>query len=130
MEHPQNSFAVTREEIRDFYPKLAPHIRRTPVISVDGTEFGLEPGTLALKLELLQHTGSFKARGAITNLLTKTVPRAGVSRGREWSPRPAETMASQSRLPQENLVSRHGSMFPRWLPLQKSIASVGTAGNW
>src|SRR5882757_100642 len=78
MEHPQNSFAVTREEIRDFYPKLAPHIRRTPVISVDGTEFGLEPGTLALKLEPLQHTGSFKARGAVTNLLTKTVPRAGV----------------------------------------------------
>src|SRR5882724_7729441 len=78
MEHSQNSFAVTREEIRDFYPKLAPHIRRTPVISVDGPELGLEPGTLALKLELLQHTGSFKARGAITNLLTKTVPRAGV----------------------------------------------------
>src|SRR2546423_4484401 len=78
MEHPQNSFAVTRNEIREFYPKLAPHIRRTPVISVDGTEFGLEPGTLALKLELLQHTGSFKARGAVTNLLAKTVPRAGV----------------------------------------------------
>jgi len=78
MEHLQNSFAVTREGIRGFYPTLAPHIRRTPVISVDGTEFGLEPGTLALKLELLQHTGSFKARGAVTNLLTKTVPRAGV----------------------------------------------------
>jgi len=78
MEHLQNSFAVTREEIREFYPKLAPHIRRTPVISVNGTEFGLEPGALALKLELLQHTGSFKARGAITNLLTKNVPRAGV----------------------------------------------------
>jgi len=78
MEHLQNSFAVTRERIREFYPTLAPHIRRTPVISVDGTEFGLEPGTLALKLELLQHTGSFKARGAVTNLLTKTVPRAGV----------------------------------------------------
>src|SRR5258706_4751835 len=78
MEHPQNSFAVTREEIRDFYPKLAPHIRRTPWIASDGTGLGLEPGTLALKLELLQHTGSFKARGAITNLLTKTVPRAGV----------------------------------------------------
>ena len=78
MAHPQNSFAITRDEIRGIYAKLAPHIRRTPVISADGTEFGLEPGALALKLELLQHTGSFKARGAITNLLTKTVPRAGV----------------------------------------------------
>jgi threonine dehydratase len=31
-----------------------------------------------LKLELLQHTGSFKARGAFTNLMTRTVPPAGV----------------------------------------------------
>src|SRR5437899_1845307 len=78
MDHPQDSFAVTRKEMREFYPKLAPHIRRTPVISVDGAEFGWDPGTVALKLELLQHTGSFKARGAVTNLLTKSVPRAGV----------------------------------------------------
>ena len=78
MAHSQNSFAVSSEEIRELYAKLAPHVRRTPVISVDGREFGLEPGALALKLELLQHTGSFKARGAITNLLIKTVPRAGV----------------------------------------------------
>lgn len=78
MEITQGNLAITREEIREFYPKLAPHVRRTPVISVNGAEFGLEPVPLALKLELLQHTGSFKARGAITNLLTRTVPRAGV----------------------------------------------------
>ena len=34
--------------------------------------------TLSLKLELLQHTGSFKARGAFTNLLTRDIPAAGV----------------------------------------------------
>jgi len=78
MEMTQNNSAITREEIREFYPKLAPHVRRTPVICVNGAEFGLESGLLALKLELLQHTGSFKARGAIANLLTKVVPRAGV----------------------------------------------------
>jgi threonine dehydratase len=78
MEAAQNNPAVSRGEIEEFYPTLAPHIRRTPVISVDGAEFGLEPARLALKLELLQHTGSFKARGAMANLLTKTVPRAGV----------------------------------------------------
>jgi threonine dehydratase len=33
---------------------------------------------LALKLESLQHAGSFKARGAFTNLLTRNVPRTGV----------------------------------------------------
>jgi threonine dehydratase len=78
METAQNNLAISRDEIREFYPTLAPYIRRTPVVSVNGAEFGLEPGLLTLKLELLQHTGSFKARGAITNLLTRTVPRAGV----------------------------------------------------
>src|SRR5215467_5768195 len=69
---------ITREEIMEFYPKLAPHVRKTPVVFANGSEFGLEPVSLALKLELLQHSGSFKARGAITNLLTRTVPKAGV----------------------------------------------------
>ncbi|HLZ14037.1 MAG TPA: pyridoxal-phosphate dependent enzyme, partial [Candidatus Acidoferrum sp.] len=78
MESAPNNPAVSRGEIQKFFPVLAPHIRRTPVISVDGAEFGLEPARLTLKLELLQHTGSFKARGAMANLLTKTVPQAGV----------------------------------------------------
>jgi threonine dehydratase len=78
MEHAQTKPAVTRQEIHEFYPTLAPHVRRTPVFFVSGKEFGLEPVSFALKLELLQHTGSFKARGAVTNFLTKGVPRAGV----------------------------------------------------
>ncbi|HEU4473663.1 MAG TPA: threonine/serine dehydratase, partial [Gemmatimonadales bacterium] len=58
---------------------VRPHVRRTPVIEVDGADFGLA-GRLRLlfKLELLQHTGSFKPRGAFANLLTRTVPPAGV----------------------------------------------------
>ena len=32
-----------------------------------------------LKLELLQHTGSFKPRGAFASLLTRTAPAAGVA---------------------------------------------------
>ncbi len=57
---------------------IRPHIRRTPVLDVDGGDFGLQVGRLALKLELLQHAGSFKPRGAFTNLLTRKVPEAGV----------------------------------------------------
>jgi threonine dehydratase len=57
---------------------IRPHIRRTPVIDVDAGEFDLPACALTLKLELLQHSGSFKARGAFTNLLTRDVPRAGV----------------------------------------------------
>jgi threonine dehydratase len=57
---------------------IRPHIRRTPVVEVDGREFGLPAISLTLKLELLQHSGSFKARGAFANLLTRAVPEAGV----------------------------------------------------
>ena len=60
------------------YPRIAPHIRRTPVVRIDGSEVGLAPGDVTLKLEQLQHSGSFKARGAFVNLLTRKVPRAGV----------------------------------------------------
>jgi len=79
MEPAQSAVTISREEIREFYPRIAPHVRRTPVVSVNATEFGLDPARLTFKLENLQHTGSFKARGAIANLLTRTVPpKAGV----------------------------------------------------
>jgi threonine dehydratase len=57
---------------------IRPHIRRTPVIEVNGEEFGLPAATLTLKLELLQHSGSFKARGAFANVLTRELPKAGI----------------------------------------------------
>ena len=55
-----------------------PHIRRTPVVEVDREDFDLPAAKLTLKLELLQHSGSFKARGAFANVLTREVPEAGV----------------------------------------------------
>ena len=69
---------VTPQKIAACEKLIRPHIRRTPVIEVDAGEFGLAANPLTLKLELLQHSGSFKARGAFTNLLTRTVPEAGV----------------------------------------------------
>jgi threonine dehydratase len=57
---------------------IRPHIRRTPAVEIDASEFDLAACALTLKLELLQHSGSFKARGAFTNLLTRDVPKAGV----------------------------------------------------
>ena len=70
--------AVTSEMIAQCERLIRPFIRRTPVLEVDGAEFGLPGHTLTLKLELLQHSGSFKARGAFANLLTRDVPQAGV----------------------------------------------------
>jgi len=57
---------------------IRPHIRRTPIVEVDGGDFGLANITLVFKLELLQQSGSFKARGAFANLLLRRVPEAGV----------------------------------------------------
>lgn len=69
---------VDRAGITRTYISIASHIRRTPTIAVQPADFGLEGLPLTLKLELLQHSGSFKARGAFANLLGRTVPPAGV----------------------------------------------------
>ncbi|GJD49268.1 Phenylserine dehydratase [Methylobacterium crusticola] len=69
---------ITRERIAATERTIRPYIRRTPVLAADGGEFGLAPGPLLFKLELFQHSGSFKARGAFANLLLRDVPAAGV----------------------------------------------------
>ncbi len=69
---------LDRQRISTTEQRIRPYIRRTPVIEVDAVDFGLDAGPLAFKLELLQHSGSFKARGAFTNLLSRQVPLAGV----------------------------------------------------
>lgn len=73
-----NSSGVNREGIARTLTVIQPFIRRTPVIRVDGVDCGLGACELILKLELLQHTGSFKARGAFANLLLREVPSVGV----------------------------------------------------
>ena len=70
--------AITSETIAQCERLIRPFIRRTPVVEVEAAEFGLPGRMLTLKLELLQHAGSFKARGAFANLLTRDVPQAGV----------------------------------------------------
>jgi threonine dehydratase len=72
------SYALARPDIARVHEVILPYIRRTPVIRVNGSDVGLEPFPLTLKLESLQHSGSFKTRGAFANLLTRPVPPAGV----------------------------------------------------
>src|SRR5437868_12754031 len=69
---------ITREGISAVEQLIRPYVRRTPVVAVDASEFGLEPFRLIFKLEQLQHSGSFKARGAFANLLLRQVPKVGV----------------------------------------------------
>ena len=70
---------VTRADVDAAWALIRPHIRRTPVIEVTAGDLGLSGPPVAFKLEFRQHTGSFKARGAMLNLLTRAVPAAGVA---------------------------------------------------
>jgi threonine dehydratase len=69
---------IDRGSIAQTEGLIRPHVRRTPVVEVDAADFGLATTRLTFKLELLQHAGSFKTRGAFANLLTREIPQAGV----------------------------------------------------
>jgi len=60
-----------REDVEAAADRLGRRIRRTPSVVLDSRPFGTP---VALKLELLQHTGSFKARGMLNRLLTADLP--------------------------------------------------------
>jgi len=70
---------ITRDRIAETYDATRPNVRRTPVAELGGGDVGLRDDvTLTVKLELLQHAGSFKTRGAFANLLLRELPDAGV----------------------------------------------------
>ena len=66
---------MTSGDIRAARERIAPHVRRTPVLETPSPFDGAPP--VSLKLECLQVSGSFKARGAFHNLLTRRPPAAG-----------------------------------------------------
>lgn len=72
------SVAISPDHIAACEKLIRPHIRRTPVLEIDAADCGGAPRPLWLKLELFQHAGSFKTRGAFANLLMRKVPDAGV----------------------------------------------------
>src|SRR5258707_2035389 len=65
-------------DVRGAEKRIAPRVRGTPVLEVDGADFGVPGARLAFKLEFLQHAGSFKTRGAFNQLLTRRIPAVGV----------------------------------------------------
>ena len=66
-----------QDAIRAAADRIAPHIRRTPILRLSPAETGLE-NPLTLKLEQLQVPGSFTPRGAFNRILSAQVPSAGV----------------------------------------------------
>ena len=63
-----------RDEIELAAARIADHVRATPLVDLELPGVG----TVQLKLEQLQHTGSFKARGAFNTLIKGPVPASGV----------------------------------------------------
>jgi len=68
---------ITPAEIDAAAQRVGAYIRVTPCIELEPRAFG-SPATLTLKLEMMQHTGSFKPRGAFNRILSANVPEAGV----------------------------------------------------
>lgn len=67
---------ISQTSISAVHRRIEHHIRKTPVIDVAVPGVG---AAVCLKLELLQHSGSFKARGAFANLAGAEVPEGGVA---------------------------------------------------
>ncbi len=59
--------------------RIAPYVRRTPTMSACAVSQAVSDADLVLKLECLQATGSFKARGATNKLLS--LPQAETAQG-------------------------------------------------
>jgi threonine dehydratase len=68
---------IELDDVEAAAERIAGHVRQTPVIRPGAGSFGVDLD-LVLKLELLQHTGSFKPRGAFNRILSNEVPAAGV----------------------------------------------------
>ena len=68
---------ISRHTIAAAAARIAGYVRHTPLLRLTDTELGLG-FPVTLKLELLQHAGSFKPRGAFNRLLSAQLPPAGV----------------------------------------------------
>jgi threonine dehydratase len=78
MGHALDISGVSREGIAVTEAAIRPYVRWTPLLKADLADFGLPATPVCFKLEMLQHSGSFKARGAFANLLLRKPPAAGV----------------------------------------------------
>jgi threonine dehydratase len=68
---------ISRASIQDAGRRIGTHVRRTPVMALEAGALNTD-ARIFLKLESLQHTGSFKPRGAFNSILSADVPQVGV----------------------------------------------------
>ncbi|MDW3214339.1 MAG: serine/threonine dehydratase [Ilumatobacteraceae bacterium] len=68
---------VSPDDVERAAESISAHVRTTPIVEVPGQEIGVD-ATLVLKLEFLQHSGSFKARGAAHFVATQPIATDGI----------------------------------------------------
>ena len=69
---------VSTTEIKEAQARIDGYVRKTPVLELEAGAL-FDGGPCWLNLEQLQHTGSFKVRGAFNTLLSCARPAGGVS---------------------------------------------------
>ncbi len=67
----------SRADVEAAASRIGGGVRRTPVLAIDLREHGVSADVI-LKLELTQHSGSFKARGALNSVLSLPPDTPGV----------------------------------------------------
>jgi len=73
----QENGVLNRGRIEAAAERITHEVRKTPVLRVAGSDIGLA-APIAFKMEFLQHTGSFKPRGAFNRMLGASLPAGGV----------------------------------------------------
>lgn len=111
---------VSPEDIEQAARRLHGHVRRTPILPLELGAFGSH-AQLTLKLELLQHSGSFKARGAFNSLLSMPVPKAGVVAASGGNHGAAVAFAAQS-------LGHRAEIFVPSLASKAKIARIESFG--
>ncbi len=68
---------IAKQDVEAAAKRIRGHVRSTPIYHAEPGALGID-ADLTLKLELMQHTGSFKPRGIFNRILSAEVPPAGV----------------------------------------------------
>lgn len=68
---------TSQRDILEAEQRIRPYVRYTPTLEMEPGAFGVD-AHLTLKLESLQHAGSFKPRGAFNRILSHSIPASGV----------------------------------------------------
>lgn len=119
---------VTPADIAEASRRIAGRVRVTPVMNLEDGSFG-SAGHLVVKLESLQRSGSFKARGAFNRILSGNVPESGVIAASGGNHGAAVALASLSLGFRAEIYVPEVASPPRWLVLLPTVPTSRSSAN-